>query len=149
MHEQEIERAVDVQQTAVAQPVEQLVAIRREQHFAQLRIDPRLILALALADREQRKIVIAEHDERAIAECLDVAQHRERLPAAVDEIAAEPEAIVRRIELDLVDQPDKLVVAALDIADGPGCHQCSVRGTDSTKAGMSASKCVPSSATIW
>ncbi len=91
MHEQEIERAVDVQQTAVAQPVEQLVAIRREQHFAQLRIDARLILALALADREQRKIVIAEHDERAIAERLDVAQHRERLPAAVDEIAAEPE----------------------------------------------------------
>ena len=128
---------------------EQLVAIGREQHLAQFRIDARLILALALGDREQRKIVIAEHDDRAIADRLDRAQHRQRLAAAIDQIAAEPQAIVGRVETDLFDQPDKFVVTTLDIADGPGCHQCSVRGIDSTNAGMSASKCVPSSATIW
>ena len=144
-----IERAVDVQHASRAQPFEELVAIGREQHFAQLGIHALLILALALADREQREIMIAEHDDRAVAECLDVAQHRERLPAAIDQIAAEPEPVLRRIELDLLDQADQLVMTALDVADRPGRHQCSVLGIDSTNAGMSASKCVPSSATIW
>ncbi len=70
VHEHEIERAVDVHEASRAQPFEQLVAIGREQHFAELGIDALLILALALADREQREIVIAEHDDRRVAERL-------------------------------------------------------------------------------
>jgi len=123
MHEHEIERAVDMHELARAHPFEQLVAIGREQHFAKLGIDALLILALALADREQREIVIAEHDDRAVADALDGAQHLQRLSAAVDEIAAEPERVDGGIEADFLDQPDQLVVTALDVTDGSGRHQ--------------------------
>src|SRR5690606_22061497 len=98
---------------------------------------------------KQREIVIAEHDDRPLAERLDRAQHRERLAAAVDEVAAEPERVLRRIELQPVDQPGEFVMAALDVADRPDRHQWIVRGTESTNAGTIASNCVPSSATIW
>ena len=77
------------------------------------------------------------------------AQGFQRLSAAVDQVAAEPEPIARRVEADLFEQALQRVVAALHIADGVGSHQCSVRGMDRVNGAIVASKWVPSSASIW
>ena len=71
------------------------------------------------------------------------------MAATIDEIAAEPEAVAGAVEVQLFEQASERVVAALHVADGVGGHQCRVRGTDSVKRGIGASKAVPSSATIW
>ena len=67
--------AIHVHQRSLAQPVEQFIAIRCKQYFAQFRIDLGLVFAATLGNREQRKIVVAEHDNRAVAQRLHRAQY--------------------------------------------------------------------------
>jgi len=122
VHEREAERTVDVQQRPRTQPIEQAVAIGRKQHFAQFGIGLGLIGFFALRHGEQRKIVIAEHDQRALAERLHLTQHRERLAAAIDQIAAEPQRIARRIEAEFFEQTRQFVVAALHVPNRVDGH---------------------------
>ena len=100
---------------AVAQPVEQLVAVGRAQNRSQrvsaVRFD------VAGGDHQQVQVVIAEHGDRARAEAFHEAQHRQRMRAAVDEIADQPQAVARRIEAALVEQTAQRRVTALDVTD--------------------------------
>src|SRR5438874_8689037 len=70
------------------------------------------------------QVVVAEHGSRLVAELAHVAQHRQRLGAAVDEIADEPEPVLRRIEGELRQELAQLVEAALHIADRVRRHCC-------------------------
>ena len=76
----------------------------------------------SLTDGEQRQIVVAEHHHALFAQRMHEAQCFERLPAAIHQVAAEPQAIAGRVEPDAFEQSLQRVVAALEVADGPGRH---------------------------
>jgi hypothetical protein len=61
--------------------------------------------------------VIAEQAHCRVAEAAQAPQHRERPRPAVDEVAEDDEAVARRREADLGEQPLERVGAALEIAD--------------------------------
>jgi hypothetical protein len=50
------------------------------------------------------QIMIAEHDDRRIAERLYTTEHGQRGRPAIDEIADEPHAIARGIELQPIQE---------------------------------------------
>jgi hypothetical protein len=59
-------------------------------------------------------------------------QRFQRLATAVDQVAAEPQGVLRRVEADLLQQPLGDVIAALQVADRPHTHRSasvSVQGT--------------------
>ena len=120
-----------------------------KQHLAQFGIDPRLRIRLAQRDRQQAEVVIAQRDHARLAQLVDQSQRRQRLAATIDQVAAEPQPILRRVEAQLFEQSLQFGVAALHVADSVGSHQCSVRGIDRVKVGIGASNSVPSSASIW
>ena len=76
---------------------------------------------------------------------MDQPERLQRLAAAVDEVAAEPQPVDGGIEADLVEQPDQRVMATLHVADGVGRHQCRVRGMLRVNGSIGASNAVPSS----
>jgi hypothetical protein len=147
VHHGPAQRPIHVQQWALPQPLEQILAIRCEQDGLQVGIDLALLVFPALRDGQQGEVVVAQHHDAVEIERPDQTQGFERLATAVDQIAAEPEVVRRRIEAQPLQQPLQRVVAALQVADGVGGHQCKVRGIDSVKAGIGASNRVPSSAT--
>lgn len=106
--------SIEVHELAAAEPIEQLVAIGCVENG----IDRVFAMGLAdtFSDREQIEIVIAENGDGALAQAADEAQRLERLRTAIDEIADEPERVVRGIELETVEQAPELIVAALDVA---------------------------------
>ena len=122
VHEHELQITINVQQRPRAQPVEEDSAIRREQHFAQFRIDLGLIGFAALGNREQGQIVIAKHADRTLAERLHQSQHRQRLAAAIDQVATKPQRVASAIEIQFFQKAAKFIVATLDIADGVRSH---------------------------
>jgi len=137
-----------VNQLLQTQPGQQIIAIGRKQHPLHVLIDPALFILLALGDAEQGQVVVAQDYDRVCGERANQPQGFQRLTAAIDQIAAEPERVLGRIELEFFEESLKCVVAALDIADGVGCHQCSVLGTARMNGGMFASNAVPSSPTM-
>ena len=122
VHHHPAQRTVDVREFLRAQPVEQFARVLGEQHALQVGIDLALLVRRAFADRQQREIVVAEHDMRHIAQRMHQAQGFDRLAAAVDQVAAEPQAVAGRIEAQLLQQALGDVVATLQVADGPGRH---------------------------
>ncbi len=84
--------------------------------------------AMPGGDRQQMKIVIAEHRDGGIAQRHHFAQHGKRVGPAIDEIADEPQAVAARREADEVEQLAEFGVAALDIADCVERH-LNVRGS--------------------
>ena len=96
MHHHPAQVTVGVHQRLHAQPVEQLARIVGEQHALQVGVDLALFLRASFADGEQRQIVVAEHDDALRAQRMHQPQRFQRLPAAVDEVAAEPQAILPR-----------------------------------------------------
>ena len=116
------ECAVGVQQRLRAQPVEQRVAIGREQHALQVGIDLALVVLATLGDGQQREVVVAQHADGVGAQRMHQAQGFQRFAAAVDEVAAEPQLVARRVECDLLQQSLRRCVAALQVTDGPDAH---------------------------
>ena len=102
--------------------VEQFVAIVGQHDALQVGVDLALLVLGALADGEQRQVVVAEHDHAAGAQRMDQAQRFQRLAAAVDQVAAEPQPVAGRIEAQALQQALGGVVAALQVADGPDAH---------------------------
>ena len=89
-----------------------------EQHFAQLRIDLALLVALAFGDRQQRQVVVAERDDAVRAQRMHQAQRFQRLAAAVDQVAAEPQRVARRDRTAIFSSRRcESGVAALQVAD--------------------------------
>ena len=103
----------------------------------------------AFRDGEETEVVVAQGDDRLLAQGAQQAQHFQRLSAPIDQVAAEPQRVGGGVVAQFVEETYQFVVATLQIADGPGRHQCKVLGTDRVKGGIGASKCVPSSASIW
>ena len=71
----------------------------------------------ALGHAQQVQVVVAEHRDGAIAQRLHEAQAAERVGAAVHEVAHEPQAVARRVERELVDEPLEGLEAPLQVAD--------------------------------
>jgi len=100
MHHHPAQRPVRMHQRLGAQPVEQFARIGREQHALQVRVHLALLVGRALADRQQRQVVVAQHGDAIRAQRMHQAQRFQRLAAAVDEVAAKPEPVARRVEAD-------------------------------------------------
>jgi hypothetical protein len=74
VHHHPAQRSVGVQQRLHAQPVQQRARVVGEQHALQVRIDLALLFGLAFADREQRQVVVAEHDDALRAQRMHESQ---------------------------------------------------------------------------
>jgi hypothetical protein len=73
-------------------------------------------------DGKKKQVVIAKHDDGPIAQLLDIAEHAQRIRAAVDEIADEPDPVDVRLKGDAVEQAAEGVEAPLNVADRVGSH---------------------------
>ncbi len=109
-----------MQQLARAQPRKQLVSIGCAEHIVDRVL--RLALGTPIRGREQMKIVVAEHDDRRVAQRFHATKHRERLRPAIHEVTDEPEPVGARIESQLIEKPRELVIASLDVADRVSGH---------------------------
>ncbi len=103
VHHGPVELLVMVQQFLRAQPLEQHGRVVGKQDFAQLRVHLGLRLGAPLGDRQQAQVVIAQSDHGLLAQAVDQAQGFQRLPAAIDQVAAEPQAITCWVEAELVE----------------------------------------------
>ena len=130
--------AVHVRQLLHAQPVEQYVAVFCQHDALQIRIDLALFFFRARADRQQRQVVIAKHHHAVRAQRVHQAQRFQRLPTAVDQIAAEPQRVLGRVEPDLFQQLLGDVVATLQIANCPDAHRACSLNAASISAASSA-----------
>ena len=141
-----------MEQGLAAEPGEEVVAVGRAEDVVQGVATARP-LARHQREREQMQVVIAQHRDGGRAERHDPAHDAERVRAAIDEVAGQPQAVARRVERAGREQGFELAQATLDVADGVGGHaagaaQCSRCGTPRRKAAIGASKCTPSLATI-
>src|SRR3546814_13483447 len=79
------------------------------------------------------------------------AQRFQRLAAAVDEVAAKPEPVARRVEADAFQQPLGGAEAALQVSDRPDAHaleckrlaRCTKSTTDNCSARAAGSRPAP------
>ena len=85
--------AFDRHQRPAGEPMQELVAIGRFEDRRDRVLPVRL--RVTRGHRQQMQIVVAENGDGGGAERLHVAQHGERIRAAVDEIADEPQAVAR------------------------------------------------------
>ena len=124
MHHHDGQIRVLRQQGAMAQPRQQLVPIRRFHQGLQLVF--LLERRNAIGDRQQVKVVVAEHCDGPLAQRLDVAQCLQGVRSAGDQVAAEPEHVLGWIELCEIQQTTQVVITALDIANKTVRHETSV-----------------------
>src|SRR5690606_21321403 len=73
-------------------------------------------------------VVVAEHDDAVVAQRVHEPQRLQRLAAPVDQVAAEPQRVARRVEADALQQPLRRRVTSRQVADRPACHDASGRG---------------------
>src|SRR5438046_4205875 len=97
------------------------MAIRRRQDILKAVVLTRPLESFVL--RHQMQIMVAEHDDRAIAKRTHEAQDVERFRPTVDEIADKPET-VGVAEPYLVEQRSQLIEAALHVANREDRHRC-------------------------
>jgi len=109
------ELALDRHQRPRGKPSEQCVAILGGENGIERVVGMRL--AVAGGDRQQMKIMIAEHGHGRVAQRDHFAQHGQRIGPAIDQVADEPQAVGVGRETDEVEQLAEFGVAALDIAD--------------------------------
>jgi hypothetical protein len=69
------------------------------------------------------QIVIAEHHAGLVSERTHEAQHRRGLRPTIHKIAGKPQLIARRIEVNLIQQPQQRIEAALQIANRVSGHR--------------------------
>ena len=106
--------AFRMQQSLPAQPGEQFVPVGRAQHFIQ-RVGA-MKFCRAFGNGQQVQVVIAENGDGAVAQRFDQAQHLQRIRPAIDQIAHQPESVLRGIETYLLQQLLKLDVTTLNVA---------------------------------
>lgn len=127
MYQGDVALFVIVHQLLLAQPLEQFLAIRCVEDLAQ---GIGLLQALDIApDGQQVQVVIAQHAHQGVAHGIKKAQGFQRLWAAVDQIANQPQAILGRVESDFFKQALQRLQAALQVTDGISRHQCRAPGT--------------------
>jgi len=113
--------AFDMEQRQPTQPGQQVVAIRSRKNFCQriLTAD----FAVAIRQHRQMQIVVTENDRRTPSQTFDQAQDGERVRAAIDQVANQPQAVACRREAQVFEQADKFSVATLNVADSIGGHR--------------------------
>jgi len=91
-----------MRQRPVAQPGEQLVAVGGGEDAAQRVVAMRLYKILR--DCQQVQVMVAQHGGHTLSHGTRPAQHRERIGAAVDQVAHQPDTVMRRVEAELFQQ---------------------------------------------
>ena len=120
MHQQGVALGVVVQEFLLAQPVEQVVAIRGVEDFLQ---GVAFFQALAVVRHGQQvQIVIAQHAGQGIAHGVEKTQGFQRLRATVDQVADQPQTILGGVEGHFLKQALQRLQAALQVADGVDGH---------------------------
>ena len=121
VHHHQIQCPLFVKQRPGREPLEQGIAVGGGQDFVQgiVAANP----GTARGHGQQVQIMIAEGDRRCGAEGANSAQHRQRVRAAVDQVANEPEAIAIRAEAQGGEQRAEFGIAALYVADRVQRHQ--------------------------
>lgn len=147
MNQCEVARLVVVHELLLAQPLQQFNAIGGVENFAQ---GVGLFQALdVLPGSQQMQVVVAQHAHQRLTNTVEKAQRLEGLRATVDQVAHQPQRVFLRIESNALQQALERIEAALQVADRIRGHQCRAPGTARRKGLMTASKRLPSSASIW
>lgn len=92
--------------------------------------------------------MVTQYADQRFADVVQITQGFQRLWAAVDQIAHQPQPILCRVEVDVVEQALQGIKTTLQVADRVNRHQCSEPGTARRKGAITASKRLPSSASI-
>lgn len=99
MDQQHLAGNIAVHQRLLTEPVQQLGAVGCGKHGVQR------VVAAGVGARghgEQVQVVVAQHGHRAGAERAHEAQCFQRLRTAVDQVAGEQQAVLRRVKVQLV-----------------------------------------------
>ena len=75
MHQQVAARSIIVRKRPADQPPEEGITVRRAEYC--IESVARTALVVAVGEREQVQVVIAEHDDCVVGECAHVAQDSE------------------------------------------------------------------------
>jgi len=146
MHHRHIALFVVMHELLLAQPLQQLGAIRCFDDLAQ---GVGFLQAFDVPPGgQQMQVVVAEYANQGFADAIEEAQGVQRLGAPIDQVANQPQTIVFRVERDLLEQALQRLQAALQVANGIRRHQCKAPGTARQNGAMMASKWLPSPATI-
>ncbi len=118
--------ALQMRHGAVAQPVEQVLAIGGVEDVLEGVFLSHL--GLAACDRQHVQVMVPQRDHRAIPQAMDHAQDLEVLVAVVDQIPDEPQRVAARVEAHVVEQALEDIEASVDVAEDIGGHEipCSV-----------------------
>ncbi len=76
---------------------------------------------------QEVQIVVAEYANSGGAEAAHEAQQLQRVGSLVDEIPGKPETVDIRVEVKLLQKPQQVIKAPLDVADGIGGPHTLVR----------------------
>src|SRR5262249_51468907 len=74
--------------------------------------------------RQEMQIVVAQDRYGTVSQCLDKAEHLQRLRATVHQIAGKPEPVAGAIKLQTVEQGEQGGKTALHIANSVNGHRC-------------------------
>jgi hypothetical protein len=66
------------------------------------------------------QVVVAENADGGVAKAAHEAQQLQGVGSLVDKIPCKPETVNVRIEVQLLQEPQQVIEAALDVADGVG-----------------------------
>ena len=117
--------AFTVEKRPTQEPFDERVPIGRLENVIE-RVS-RLSFASAAASRDQMQVMVPEHDDGALVELADETKNVERARSAVHEIANEPQAIVRRVEIDAHQKPLERDKTSLYVPDDVGGHAGMIR----------------------
>ena len=121
MYQGHLALGVVVHQLLHAQPIEQIVAVRRIENLAQ---GIALLQTLDVVGHgQQMQIMVAQHTGHGVANGVEKTQGLQRLRAAVDQVADQPKLVLRGIEGHLLEQALERFEATLQVADGIHRHQ--------------------------
>jgi hypothetical protein len=118
---------LDEDERSCSNPGDKLVAVRRGKDLRNGVID--MLVSVTGGDRKQMQVVITEHRHGGIADRFYFAQHRQRIGAAIDEVADQPQSVHGWRKTDQFQQLAELGVAALDVADRVEAHRPGITPT--------------------
>ena len=121
VHEQGVERLAIVGQRPVACPFDEFVELGGPQQLTQA-LETFAVAYQALRQGEKMQVVIAQHGNRRVAQAADETDRFQRFGAAVDQVAGQPQRVVRRIEAHGLEQPLQRIVTALQVSDRVNGH---------------------------
>ena len=111
---------VPIKEALVAIPVRCLIGEARFEEIGERIASVRRVAAAM--NSEEVQIVITEHHDGRIPHRHHSAHNADVVRPSIDEIAQQPQAVPADLKIDPIEEPGKLLVAALDVANGIGGH---------------------------